>query len=326
MASSPVVPVELAPGITIGGGEAFPVIAGPCVVESEELVLATARTLAAMAERLGIRLIFKSSFDKANRSSIKSFRGPGLEAGLRALRRVREETGLPVLTDVHEPSQCGPAAEVCDVLQIPAFLCRQTDLVLAAAATGRAVNIKKGQFMAPDDMRRVVEKARSTGNVRVTVTERGCSFGYHDLVVDMRGFERMHEDGIAVIYDVTHSLQLPGAGAEESGGARRYAEPLARAAVAAGADGIFLEVHPDPDHALSDAAVQLDPARAEELLAELLVVRKALTPSPSPSPPTRTAGRGESGRAEDSDSLSSLPLSRGNGGAGRERGPGGEGS
>jgi 2-dehydro-3-deoxyphosphooctonate aldolase (KDO 8-P synthase) len=271
-----VAPVELAPGITIGGGDAFPVIAGPCVVESEELVLATARTLAAVAARLGIPLIFKSSFDKANRSSIKSFRGPGLAAGLRALRRVREETGLAVLTDVHEPSQCGPAAEVCDVLQIPAFLCRQTDLVLAAAATGRAVNIKKGQFMAPDDMRRVVEKARSTGNVRVTVTERGCSFGYHDLVVDMRGFERMHEDGIAVIYDVTHSLQLPGAGAEESGGARRYAEPLARAAVAAGADGIFLEVHPDPDHALSDAAVQLDPARAEALLAELLAVRKAL--------------------------------------------------
>ncbi|HEV7516608.1 MAG TPA: 3-deoxy-8-phosphooctulonate synthase [Thermoanaerobaculia bacterium] len=276
MAISPVVPVELAPGITIGGGESFPVIAGPCVVESEALVLATAHTLAAMALRLGIPLIFKSSFDKANRSSLKSYRGPGLEAGLRALRRVREETGLPVLTDVHEPSQCASAAEVCDVLQIPAFLCRQTDLVLAAAATGRAVNIKKGQFMAPDDMRRVVEKARSTGNVRVTVTERGCSFGYHDLVVDMRGFARLHEDGIAVLFDVTHSLQLPGAGAEESGGVRRYAEPLARAAVAAGADGVFLEVHPDPDHALSDAAVQLDPARAEALLAELLAVRKAL--------------------------------------------------
>ncbi len=272
----PITPVELAPGITIGGGGSFPVIAGPCVVESEELVLATARTLAAMAARLGVPLIFKSSFDKANRSSIKSYRGPGLDAGLAALRRVREEVGLPVLTDVHEPAQCGPAAEVCDVLQIPAFLCRQTDLVLAAAATGRAVNIKKGQFMAPDDMRRVVEKARSTGNVRVTVTERGCSFGYHDLVVDMRGFARMHEDGIAVIFDVTHSLQLPGAGSEESGGVRRYAEPLARAAVAAGADGVFLEVHPDPEHARSDAAVQLDPERAERLLAELLALRRAL--------------------------------------------------
>jgi 2-dehydro-3-deoxyphosphooctonate aldolase (KDO 8-P synthase) len=272
-------PVELAPGITIGGASDFPVIAGPCVVESEELVLSSARTLAALAARLGVSLIFKSSFDKANRSSIQSYRGPGLEAGLRALRRVREETGLPVLTDVHETSQCGPAAEVCDVLQIPAFLCRQTDLIVAAAKTGRAVNIKKGQFMAPDDMRRVVEKARSTGNPKVTVTERGCSFGYHDLVVDMRGFARMHEDGIAVIFDITHSLQLPGAGgagSEESGGVRRYAEPLARAAVAAGADGVFLEVHPDPEHARSDAAVQLDPVRAERLLTELLRVRRAL--------------------------------------------------
>ena len=276
--SMPAIPsIELAPGITIGGASLnFPVIAGPCVVESEELVLATARTLAAMAARLGLPLIFKSSFDKANRSSIRSYRGPGLEAGLRALLRVREETGLPILTDVHETAQCGKAAEVCDVLQIPAFLCRQTDLVVAAAQTGRAVNIKKGQFMAPDDMRRVVEKARSTGNDKVTVTERGCSFGYHDLVVDMRGFARMHEDGIAVIFDVTHARQRPGAGGEESGGVRRYAEPLARAAVAAGADGVFLEVHPDPEHALSDAAVQLDPARAEVLLAELLRVRKAL--------------------------------------------------
>jgi len=288
-------PIVLAPGVVIGDG-GFPVIAGPCVAESEELVLKTARLLAALATRLSLPLIFKSSFDKANRSSIRSYRGPGLAAGLHLLSRVREETGLPLLTDVHEPAQCAPAAEVCDVLQIPAFLCRQTDLVVAAAATGRAVNIKKGQFMAPDDLRRAVEKARSTGNSRVTVTERGCSFGYHDLVVDMRGFDRMHEDGIAVIYDVTHSLQLPGAGAEESGGARRYAEPLARAAVAAGADGVFLEVHPDPDHARSDAAVQLDPERAERLLASLLAVRGAV-----------------------------LPLSRGNGGAGRERGPGGEG-
>jgi 2-dehydro-3-deoxyphosphooctonate aldolase (KDO 8-P synthase) len=275
--------VELAPGVMIGGSGgsgvgSFPVIAGPCVVESEELVLKTAHLLAAIAARLRLSLVFKSSFDKANRSSIRSYRGPGLVHGLRALARVREETGLPVLTDVHEPAQCALAAEVCDVLQIPAFLCRQTDLVVAAAATGRAVNIKKGQFMAPDDMRRVVEKARSTGNPKVTVTERGCSFGYHDLVVDMRAFERMHDDGIAVIYDVTHSLQLPGAGAEESGGARRYAEPLARAAVAAGADGVFLEVHPDPEHARSDAAVQLDPERAERLLASVLAVRRALAP------------------------------------------------
>jgi 2-dehydro-3-deoxyphosphooctonate aldolase (KDO 8-P synthase) len=181
-----------------------------------------------------------------------------------------------VLTDVHEPEQCAPAAEVCDVLQIPAFLCRQTDLVLAAARTGRALNVKKGQFMAPDDMRRVVDKARSVGNERVTVTERGVSFGYHNLVVDMRSFELMHQDGIPVIYDVTHSLQLPGAGAEETGGDRRFAAPLARAAVAAGADGVFLEVHPNPAAALSDRSTQLDPAAAESLLASLLALRRAL--------------------------------------------------
>ena len=268
-------PVELAPGIIVGG-DTLPVIAGPCVVENEERTLETAHVLAAMAERLGLPLVFKSSFDKANRSSIGTFRGPGLEEGMRVLRLVKEETGLPVLTDVHEPDQCGPAAEVCDVLQIPAFLCRQTDLVVAAARTGRAVNIKKGQFMAPDGMRRIVDKARSAGNDRVTVTERGVSFGYHNLVVDMRSFAMMQDDGIAVIYDVTHSLQLPGAAGEESGGLRRFAEPLARAAVAAGADGLFLEVHPDPDRALSDKAVQLDPERAEALLKSLIALRKSL--------------------------------------------------
>ena len=274
--SAPVRPVELAPGIRIGGAAgAFPVIAGPCVIESEELALGTARTLAAMARRLGVGLVFKSSFDKANRSALDSFRGPGLVEGLRVLRTVREETGLPVLTDVHEPAQCGPAAEVCDVLQIPAFLCRQTDLVVAAAATGRAVNVKKGQFLAPGDMRKIVDKAQSTGNERITVTERGFSFGYHNLVVDMRSFAMLHEQGIAVIYDVTHSLQLPGGG-RESGGLRAYAEPLARAAVAAGADGVFLEVHPRPDQALSDTAVQLDPERAETLLESLLALRQAL--------------------------------------------------
>ncbi|HEY3567462.1 MAG TPA: 3-deoxy-8-phosphooctulonate synthase [Thermoanaerobaculia bacterium] len=268
--------VELAPGVVVGGGGgSLPVIAGPCVIESEDLVVEMAHTLASIAERLGVALVFKSSFDKANRSSIESYRGPGLEEGLRVLGIVKAETGLPVLTDVHEPDQCGPAAEVCDVLQIPAFLCRQTDLVVAAARTGRAVNVKKGQFMAPDDMRKIVDKARAAGNHKVTVTERGASFGYHNLVVDMRGFAMMHEDGIPVIYDVTHSLQLPGGGAE-SGGLRAYAEPLARAAVAAGADGVFLEVHPDPEHARSDAAVQLDPERAERLLRSLIAIRGAL--------------------------------------------------
>jgi 2-dehydro-3-deoxyphosphooctonate aldolase (KDO 8-P synthase) len=273
-------PVELAPGIEIGG-DSLPVLAGPCVIESEELVLLTAHGLAAMAERLGIGLIFKSSFDKANRSAIGSFRGPGLEEGLRVLRLVKEETGLPVITDVHEPEQCAPAAEVCDVLQIPAFLCRQTDLVVAAAQTGRAVNIKKGQFMAPDDMKKIVDKARSAGNDKVTVTERGASFGYHNLVVDMRSFAMLQDEGIPVIYDITHSLQLPGGGTE-SGGQRRFAEPLARAAIAAGADGVFLEIHPDPDRAKSDSAVQLDPERAEALLRSLVGLRKALVAEARP--------------------------------------------
>jgi 2-dehydro-3-deoxyphosphooctonate aldolase (KDO 8-P synthase) len=268
--------VELAPGIVVGGTGELPVIAGPCVIESEEFALGAADLVAGIGRRLGLRLIFKASFDKANRSSIQTFRGPGLVEGLRILSAVKKATGLPVLTDVHEPAQCAPAAEVCDVLQIPAFLCRQTDLVLAAARTGRALNVKKGQFMAPDDMRRVVDKARSVGNERVTVTERGVSFGYHNLVVDMRSFELMHQDGIPVLYDVTHSLQLPGAGAEETGGDRRFAAPLARAAVAAGADGVFLEVHPNPAAALSDRSTQLDPPAAESLLASLLALRRAL--------------------------------------------------
>jgi 2-dehydro-3-deoxyphosphooctonate aldolase (KDO 8-P synthase) len=267
--------MELAPGITIGG-DAFPFIAGPCVIESEELALEVARRLAAMAHRLGLPLLFKASFDKANRSSIKSYRGPGLDEGLRVLRRVREETGLPLLTDVHEPAQCAAAAEVCDVLQIPAFLCRQTDLLLAAARTGRAVNVKKGQFLAPEDARHAVEKAAAVGNHRIFVTERGVSFGYHNLVVDMRSFTVLHEHGIPVVFDVTHSLQLPGQGDGVTGGDRRFAEPLARAAVAAGADGLFMEVHPDPDRARSDAATQLTFERAEALAISALEIRRAL--------------------------------------------------
>lgn len=273
---------ELAPGIEIGGA-GFPVIAGPCVIESEEQVLDGARTLKAMSERLGLSLIFKASYDKANRSSISSARGPGMEEGLRVLAAVKRETGLPLLTDVHDVSQCEPVAAVCDVLQVPAFLCRQTDLIVAAAATGRPVNIKKGQFMAPDDMRRAVEKAASTGNTRVTVTERGTSFGYHNLVVDMRSIAMMQGDGIPVIFDVTHSLQLPSGAGDETGGLRQYAEPLARAAVAAGADGLYMEVHPDPDAAWSDRATQLPPDRAESLLASLLAIRGALPERPDPA-------------------------------------------
>ena len=266
---------ELASGIEIGG-VGLPVIAGPCVIEDEAQTFAIARWLGSVAEDLGIRAVFKASFDKANRSSLESFRGPGLDEGLEVLRAVANEFGLPVLTDVHLPDQCDRVAQVCDVLQIPAFLCRQTDLILAAASTDRAVNLKKGQFMAPDDMRRAVDKARSTGNDRISVTERGFSFGYHNLVVDMRSFEMMHEDGISVIYDVTHSLQLPGVG-QVTGGLRRYAEPLCRAAIAAGADGLYLEVHPDPDKALSDSSTQLDPTRARALLETAIALRQVLT-------------------------------------------------
>lgn len=266
--------IELAPGVVLGGEE-MPVISGPCALETEEIALAMARRVAGWKERLGVPVVFKSSFDKANRSSIDSYRGPGMEEGLRRLRMVKEETGLPILTDVHEPHQCEPVAEVCDVLQIPAFLCRQTDLILAAAETGRGINVKKGQFMAPEDMARVAEKAASGGNEKVSITERGYSFGYHNLVVDMRSFARMHELGLATVYDITHSLQLPGAG-KETGGLRRFAEPLARAAIAAGADGVFLEIHPDPDEALSDSSTQLDPDRAEALVESLVRIRGAL--------------------------------------------------
>jgi 2-dehydro-3-deoxyphosphooctonate aldolase (KDO 8-P synthase) len=266
--------IELAPGVSLGG-EGLTAIAGPCVIENAELVLDTAGLLAAAAQRLNLSLVFKASYDKANRSSIRSFRGPGLDQGLEVLTEVKRETGLPILTDVHETSHCDPAAQVCDVLQVPAFLCRQTDLILAAARTGRAVNLKKGQFMAPDDMLRAVEKARSAGNERISVTERGVSFGYHNLVVDMRSFSLLHADGIPVIYDVTHSLQLPGGG-EQTGGQRQFAEPLARAAIAAGADGVYLEVHPEPEEALSDSTTQLDPARAEALLASLTALRAVL--------------------------------------------------
>ncbi len=270
----PPTPIEIAPGVVLGGGD-LPIIAGPCAVESEQLVLDMAAAVKGIGARLGLPVVFKASYDKANRSSWDSFRTLGMERALEILARAREVTGLPILTDVHEPCQCAPAAEVADVLQIPAFLCRQTDLIIAAAETGRAVNLKKGQFMAPDDAPRAVEKARKAGCERVFVTERGYTFGYHNLVVDMRGFEMLHAEGIPVIFDVTHSLQLPGGG-EQTGGARQFAEPLARAAVAAGADGVFVEVHADPDRARSDATTQLPPERAEALLGSLIAIRRAL--------------------------------------------------
>lgn len=269
--------IELA-GMQVGEGQPLLLIAGPDVIESEEHALRHAVLLRELAARHGLRYVFKCSFDKANRTSGTAFRGPGLVEGLRVLARVKEQARVPVLTDVHEVAQVGPVAEVVDVLQVPAFLCRQTDLVVAVARTGRGVNLKKGQFVAPLDMVQAARKAFEAGNRNVLVTERGASFGYHNLVVDMRSFALLHDDGIPVIYDVTHSLQLPGggSGARESGGNRRFAEPLARAAVAAGADGVFLEVHPDPEHALSDSAVQLPLERAEELIKSLLAIRKAL--------------------------------------------------
>jgi len=235
-------------------------IAGPCVIESPTHPHKVAARLRAITRSLGIPWIFKASYDKANRSSLGSYRGPGLERGLEILKGVRERHGVPILTDVHEVEQVERAAEVADVLQIPAFLCRQTDLVRAAAETGKIVNIKKGQFMSPWDMKTVVEKAASTGNRRVLVTERGFTFGYNNLVVDMRAFPMMRELGVPVVFDVTHSLQLPGAGDGVTAGLAQYIEPLASAGVAAGVDGVFLEVHEQPSKALSDAqnALALD--------------------------------------------------------------------
>jgi 2-dehydro-3-deoxyphosphooctonate aldolase (KDO 8-P synthase) len=245
-------PARFAVGEVHFGGPRMVLIAGPCVIESADACLRHAQRLAAIAHRAGIPLLYKSSFDKANRTSHNSFRGPGLDAGLRILERVKAATGLPVLTDVHEPAQVAACAQVVDVLQIPALLSRQTDLVQAAAKSGRAVNLKKGQFLAPWDMRAVIGKVEAAGNRRILVTERGFSFGYNNLVSDLRSLVIMREYGYPVVYDATHSVQLPGAGGERSGGQRQFVEPLARAALAAGIDAIFMEVHEDPDRALSD--------------------------------------------------------------------------
>jgi 2-dehydro-3-deoxyphosphooctonate aldolase (KDO 8-P synthase) len=251
------------------GGPRIALIAGPCVIESPEHCLRHADRLAAVARSSGVPIVFKSSFDKANRTSGASFRGPGLEAGLRVLERVKRETGLPVLTDIHEPAQAVPAAEIVDVLQIPALLSRQTDLIAAACRTRAAVNLKKGQFLAPWDMRAVVAKAESFGSDRLMLTERGFSFGYNNLVSDFRSLVIMREFGYPVIFDATHSAQLPGAGGERSGGQREFIGPLARAAVAVGVDALFMEVHEDPDHALSDGPNSYPLDLLPGLLAEL---------------------------------------------------------
>ncbi|AMK11719.1 MAG: 3-deoxy-8-phosphooctulonate synthase [Pseudodesulfovibrio sp.] len=248
------------------------ILAGPCAIESREIALKTADTLAGLASKLNIPLVYKSSFDKANRTSVTSFRGPGMEEGLRILSEVKAATGLPVVTDIHHPEQAAPVAEVADVLQIPAFLCRQTDLLVAAAETGRIVNVKKGQFLAPWDMQNVVGKLRAAGNEHIWLTERGSTYGYNNLVVDMRSFPQMQSFGVPVIMDATHSVQLPGGLGGASGGQREFVSVLACAAVAAGADGVFMEVHPDPDKALCDGPNSLPLAQVESLLRKLLAL------------------------------------------------------
>jgi len=258
--------------ISIGGGSPFVLIAGPCVIESERHAIDTAAALAAVANRVGVPFIFKASYDKANRTSGKSFRGPGIAGGLRVLASVKSRVHAPILTDIHEPSQAAAAAEVADVLQIPAFLSRQTDLIVAAAKTGRVVNIKKGQFLAPDDVKHAAAKAIDAGNPRVLITERGTSFGYHNLVVDMRAFPMMRALGLPVVFDVTHSLQLPGGGDGVTTGLAEYIEPLASAGVAAGVDGVFLEVHEEPARAMSDAQNALRLDRLEPLLHRLVAI------------------------------------------------------
>jgi len=255
-------------GVAIGDGPLL-LIAGPCVIEREAPAVGIARAIRDIAARCGVPYVFKASYDKANRTSLGSFRGPGLAEGLRILRKVREDVNVPVLTDIHEPAHAAPVAAVADVLQIPAFLCRQTDLLVAAARTGRAVNIKKGQFLAPSDMRHAAAKVAAAGNDRVILTERGTSFGYHNLVVDMRSLPMMRSLGYPVIYDVTHSLQLPGAGDGVTAGQAEFIEPLARAGVAAGVDGVFMEVHERPEEAKSDAQNALKLDLLESLLTRL---------------------------------------------------------
>jgi 2-dehydro-3-deoxyphosphooctonate aldolase (KDO 8-P synthase) len=256
--------------VSIGGGRPFALIAGPCVIESEKGTLDIAEALTGITGRLGLSWIFKASYDKANRSAGSSFRGVGMEKGLDILRRVRQDFGVPILSDVHDAAQVEKVAERLDVLQIPAFLCRQTDLLVAAGKTGKPVNIKKGQFMAPEDMAGAAAKVAETGNPNVLLTERGSSFGYHNLVVDMRSLEIMRQIA-PVVFDATHSVQLPSAG-RVSGGDRRFVPVLARAAVASGVDGLFMEVHPRPEKAKSDAACQWPLDRLEDLLAELIEI------------------------------------------------------
>ncbi len=272
-------PVEInscRPALRVGNGQPLLLLAGPCVLESGSLAWEIAQEMKAITERLGISYVFKASFDKANRTSITSYRGPGLEKGLRQLARIREEVGVPVISDIHDVSQVEMAADLLDIIQIPAFLCRQTDLLLAVAKTGRVVNLKKGQFVSPWDMQHAVDKLRSAGCEQILLTERGASFGYNNLVVDIRSLPVMRSFGCPVIYDATHSVQLPGGGNGCSEGQREFIPPLARAAVGAGIDGLFMEVHPDPENALCDGPNSWPLDQVEDLLRQLLAIRSAL--------------------------------------------------
>lgn len=264
---------EIAVGeVKIGGAKPLGLVAGPCVIETESATLRCAERLMTICNGVGISLIFKASYDKANRTSVAAYRGPGIKEGLRILAKVKEALGVPVLSDIHSIEQVAPAADVLDVIQIPAFLCRQTDLLVAAAKTGKVINVKKGQFMAPWDMKNVVGKIRSCENENIILTERGASFGYNNLVVDMRSFPVLRATGFPVIFDATHSVQLPGGAGSSSGGQREYVEYLSRAAVAAGVDGVFLEVHEDPDHALCDGPNSVRLNDLPELLKKLKAI------------------------------------------------------
>jgi len=254
--------------IRIGKGNPLVLIAGPCVIENEEITFTTAKKLKEICDRLGISLIFKSSYDKANRTSGSSFRGLGIDQGLKILSDVKKKFSIPVISDIHSVEEVRPASEVLDALQIPAFLCRQTDLILSSSQTGKPVNVKKGQFLAPWDVKNIIEKFTSTGNQNLLITERGTSFGYNNLIVDFRGFPIIRSFGYPILFDVTHSLQLPGGQGSSSGGQREFAPPLARAAVAMGVDGLFIEVHPDPTQALSDASTMIPLQEIEGLLQQ----------------------------------------------------------
>ena len=260
--------------VSFGTGHPLAFILGPCVIESTQHAIDTAIALQEIAGRVGVPMVFKASFDKANRTSITSYRGPGLADGLRVLAKIKERTGLPILTDIHEPGHAEPAAQVADILQIPAFLSRQTDLIVAAARTGKVINVKKGQFLAPKDMKHVLAKVIESGNSNVIVTERGVSFGYNNLVVDPRAFPMLRALGYPVVFDVTHSLQLPGAGDGVTAGLAEYIDPMAQAGVAAGVDGVFMEVHEEPSRAKSDAANALRLDRLEPLLRRLVALDK----------------------------------------------------